>query len=162
MMKVSIRRIYFRQWKLLLMTLCCLTTIHMARSDDSSSTPTILAHPAMFGRRWTPNITANLYIVSWDLCNEMIGQPEYLETVDATVLYGVALYFDPVQSGSDCRPATMAQVAEKKYPTAQYLLVPNADLIPMTKYKDEPDTELLALGTVTMEVGNGMTSCDAL
>lgn len=164
-MKAVMRRICL----LRLLLLLCIMTISVNSQENSSSIPAaFLAHPALFGQRWTPNVSAYMHVASWDLCNETIGLPEYIESVaevDTTVveqkLDGVALYFDPFErSGTrECRYATMAQVAEKKYPTAQYLLVRNTDLVPMTKINDEPNVQRLALGTVTVDVGNGMANC---
>jgi len=50
----------------------------------------------------------------------------------------------------------MAQVAEKKYPTAQHLLIADTDLVALAKYDEEFNTSL-ALATVTVEGRNGMT-----
>ncbi|CAJ1949933.1 unnamed protein product [Cylindrotheca closterium] len=117
----------------------------------------------MFGKRWTSDTTVRLYTISWDLCNETIVEPDYLDiepdvgnNIDQK-LYGVALYFDPFETTGnlECRHSTMAQVAEKKYPTAQYLLIANTDLVPITKYDEELDSTL-ALATVTLDDGDAI------
>jgi len=64
--------------QLLILFLVMTTTI--GQSEDRS-TPTVLPHPAMFGKRWTPSTTVQLYTVSWDLYNETTGEPDYLDMI---------------------------------------------------------------------------------
>eukprot|EP00980_Cylindrotheca_fusiformis_P028521 scaffold22607_cov123-Cylindrotheca_fusiformis.AAC.18 len=143
-------------WTLILLIICvfqkCVTC-----EEASAETPTILAHPAMFGKRWPRIVTVVLRTVDVDLCNETIAvgvnSTNIFEGFDESDLYDTAmLYVDPSSKTGEgkCSYAQMAQAAEKLYPTAQYVLVSRSELVAMKKDDDSSDTNL-ALATVTYD-----------
>jgi hypothetical protein len=102
-------------------------------------------------------VPAEVRTVTVDLCNETMEESEGNNIFDPqTDLYGVALFFDPYERTGErkCEYAEMAQVAEKRYPTAQYLLVANSALVSMATTNGYPDTSL-AMAIVTFEDGEG-------
>jgi hypothetical protein len=96
--------------------------------------------------------------VTVDLCNATMEESESEDNIfdSQTDLYGVALFFDPYERTGErkCSYAEIAQVAEKRYPTAQYLLVANSELVSMATTDGYPDTSL-AMAIVTFEDGEG-------
>eukprot|EP00980_Cylindrotheca_fusiformis_P009394 scaffold2053_cov112-Cylindrotheca_fusiformis.AAC.9 len=140
-------------WILILLIICVFQQ-QCATGETSAETLRILAHPAMFGKRWPGVVTVVLREVDIDLCHETIANStsNFVGATDGQ--YDTAmLYDDPYAKTREkmCSYAQMAQAAEKFYPMARYLLVSRVDgLVAMRKDKKSPDTNL-GLASVTIE-----------
>eukprot|EP00980_Cylindrotheca_fusiformis_P028517 scaffold22607_cov123-Cylindrotheca_fusiformis.AAC.14 len=115
-------------WTLILLIICVFQQC-VRCEETSAETPTIVAHPAMFGKRWPGIVTVVLRTIDVDLCNETIADgvnsTNSFEGSTSDLYDTAMLYVDPVlESGNEkCSYAEMAQAVEMLYPTAQYLLV---------------------------------------
>eukprot|EP00980_Cylindrotheca_fusiformis_P028519 scaffold22607_cov123-Cylindrotheca_fusiformis.AAC.16 len=143
-----------QRWTLILLIICGFQQRARCAEEASAETPTILAHPAMFGKRWLRIVTVVLRTIDADLCNETIADGVDSNNFGSTDdLYDTAmLYVDPVlETGKEkCSYAEMAQATEKLYPAARHLLISRSGLVAMKKDDDSPDTNL-ALASVTYE-----------
>mmetsp|Transcript_45000 Transcript_45000/g.108823 ORF Transcript_45000/g.108823 Transcript_45000/m.108823 type:complete len:584 (-) Transcript_45000:370-2121(-) len=131
-------------------------TIADATTGDSSIT-TVTAHPGMFGIRWTEVVTAEIKLVTADLCQE----PSSIISDNANRTennnQGIALYYDPTKKTGEplCKYASMTQVAQAIYPEAQYLLFARDRMEPIGSAYDIPNPNL-SVAVVSFEDGQAI------
>jgi hypothetical protein len=98
---------------------------------DNNSPLGVLAHPAGFGQPWSENVTAQIVILTLDLCqnsssNNMLVAESLIQESNmlSNSTGNVALLHDPYeQDHSRCSFSEMTKSADAFYPTIQYLLI---------------------------------------
>lgn len=131
-------------------------------AQNHSSIHTVLAHPAMFGSPWTGVITAAVLKTTRNLCDGNLESITEIINFNSSKVqaaddqqYDLAIFYDdPDVQGwrSSCEYSQMAQVVERLYPSAKYLLISNDSLNALRKRKDEPDTNLSLASVILQDV----------
>lgn len=157
----------------------------ITNAEDIQTSHTVVAQPAMFGRRWSKAVKAAVKTVDFDLCDWSRLQEASSSTsesasttatttstandadIDNSHLHdetgnplpvNTALFYDAQSLGDYCEYAEMAQVAEFAFPSASYLLVSQNKMLPMTKPDDLPDTTM-GLATINAHDTQGLFVC---
>jgi hypothetical protein len=86
---------------------------------DNNSPLGVLAHPAGFGQPWSEDVTAQIVILTLDLCQNSSSNNMLSNSTG-----NVALFHDPYEKDhSRCSFSEMTKSADAFYPTIQYLLI---------------------------------------